>query len=77
MSDQDLDFKLAKRELGKAKLELEKSKPKKAHEPPYCSFCGKGKNEYLHLIEGKKTSKICDSCIFGCMELLKEKINDT
>lgn len=72
MSDSDLEYKLAKLELEKAKSRLDEIKPK---EPPFCSFCGRGASEYSHLIEGKRTTKICDCCVYECLELLKEKTN--
>jgi len=43
-------------------------------EPPYCSFCGKGKNEYRALVEGPSVF-ICDECVkFSCQILEREGI---
>ncbi|MBK6661100.1 MAG: ClpX C4-type zinc finger protein [Proteobacteria bacterium] len=30
--------------------------------PPLCSFCGRGKGEYRHLVAGPK-GNICDHCV--------------
>ena len=68
-------FKLALAELKAAREQLNMLKGVKK-EPPYCSFCGKGKNEYLHLIEGRKASRICDECIIDCMYLLQDLIDE-
>ena len=63
MSDDDVNFLIAKAEFEKALTQLKRSKPSSKKEPPFCSFCGKGKNEYLHLIGGNKSAKICDQCV--------------
>ena len=75
MDEANGNYKLARAELKAASERLRKLKNVKK-EPPFCSFCGKGKNEYLHLIEGKKANKICDECIFDCMHLLEGLINE-
>ena len=75
MNEDHANYKLARAEFKAALEQLAKLKNVKK-EPPFCSFCGKGKNEYLHLIEGKKYSKICDECIYDCMHLLEEKISE-
>lgn len=31
-------------------------------EPPLCSFCGRGKGEYRHLVTAPK-GNICDRCV--------------
>ena len=50
-----------------------KSRPEP--EPPYCSFCGRGKNEYRHIIEGPSVY-ICDLCVSGCQDILSGKSPD-
>jgi hypothetical protein len=40
-------------------------------EPPLCSFCGKGKNQVRHMIEGRNAF-ICDQCISQCQELISQ-----
>ena len=39
------------------------------HEPPFCSFCGKGKDEYKRLVAGPSVH-ICDECIIKSVEIL-------
>jgi ATP-dependent Clp protease ATP-binding subunit ClpX len=38
---------------------------------PYCSFCGKHKDELLALIRGPKVS-ICDECVELCVRKMIE-----
>jgi hypothetical protein len=40
-------------------------------EPPYCSFCGRGRNEYRALIPGPQIY-ICDICVAECQKILTE-----
>ena len=40
-----------------------------AQEPPFCSFCGKGKDEYKKLVAGPAVN-ICNECVLKSAELL-------
>lgn len=39
-----------------------------------CSFCGKGRKEVLHIVEGPKCG-ICDECVTLSAEIISEKRN--
>lgn len=71
-----MDFYKSRRELHDAANELRKMTgeepiPWIEPEPPFCSFCGKGKNEYRHLVQGPSVY-ICDECIMKCVEIINE-----
>lgn len=38
----------------------------------YCGFCGKSNVEVRFIIEGRNAC-ICDECIEGCAEIIKEQ----
>jgi len=40
-------------------------------EPPFCSFCGRGKGEYRRLIAAPKVN-ICDACVANARLQLKD-----
>jgi hypothetical protein len=81
MSDYDntdfQNYQKAMRELQEAANQLrvmrgEVPKEVVAVEPPFCSFCGKGKNEYRKLIQGPEVS-ICDECVLVSMGILEDE----
>ena len=78
MSDEDdYDFRRAMRELQEATNELRKLRGEEPEEvivpePPFCSFCGKGKNEYRRLVQGPEVY-ICDECVLECIKILNEE----
>ena len=45
------------------------------HKPPFCSFCGKGKDEYKSLVAGP-SANICDECIIKSVEILIDENGD-
>lgn len=54
--------------------DLRKQRQKKqssteAAEPPFCSFCGKGKNQVELMIEGP-SAHICNECVTLCKEII-------
>lgn len=72
----DIDYKLAQRELHDAMRELsaltgdslpEFVEPK----PPFCSFCGKGINEVRKMVAGPAVH-ICDECVSSVQKIMKE-----
>ena len=40
--------------------------------PPYCSFCGKGKDEVKTIVKGPAVY-ICDECVSVCRGIIKEQ----
>lgn len=42
---------------------------------PYCSFCGKGKDEVKTLIQGQNVY-ICDECVAVCQEVIENKSHE-
>ncbi len=78
MSDEDsYDYRRAMRELQEATNELRKLRGEAPEEeivpePPFCSFCGKGKNEYRRLVQGPEVY-ICDECVLECIKILDEE----
>lgn len=38
-------------------------------EPPFCSFCGKGKNQVRQMLQGNN-AYICNQCVALCQETL-------
>lgn len=74
--DDDIDYKLAQRELQDAMQALsaltgaplpEFVEPK----PPYCSFCGKGVNEVRKMVAGPSVY-ICDECVSSVQKIMEE-----
>lgn len=39
-------------------------------EPPYCSFCGRGRNEYRRIVGGPKVM-ICNDCLADAQAALE------
>jgi hypothetical protein len=81
MSDSDStefpNYQKAMRELQEAANQLRKMRgevPKEllTPEPPFCSFCGKGKHEYRKLIQGPEVN-ICDECVLVSMSILEDE----
>ncbi len=40
-------------------------------EPPFCSFCGRGKGEYRRLVSAAK-GNICDACVVNAKQQLED-----
>jgi hypothetical protein len=38
-------------------------------EPPFCSFCGKGKKQVKRMLQGKN-AYICNQCVMLCHEIV-------
>jgi hypothetical protein len=73
MSDKDIDYGKAIWELSEAcKLRGEPTKPSIRPEPPFCSFCGKGKNEVRGLVQGPSVY-ICTECVALAVKLIESK----
>ena len=81
MDEKDAEVKLVEAELERLAQELQrfndratgKTTPYPA-EPPFCSFCGKGKNQVSVLIEGP-SAQICDECVVLCQDMVKSEKN--
>lgn len=43
-------------------LKARRPAPMVRGEPPYCSFCGRGRNEYQRIVGGPKVM-ICNDCL--------------
>jgi len=83
--DNEIDFEQARRDLEASINELRKLRGKKGIPykkdndqpiPPLCSFCRKGKNQVLKLIEGPNGVYICNECVVICYEII-EANNDS
>jgi ClpX C4-type zinc finger len=77
MSGDDVDYGKAIWELTIAKTELRKSDNESTEspvrpEPPYCSFCRKGKNEVRGMVRGPSVY-ICADCINAAAKLIESK----
>lgn len=60
----------ALRELqGKASIFETKDDESIVPEPPFCSFCGKGRNQVKHMLPGNN-AYICDQCVTLCQEIV-------
>ncbi len=68
MSDQDAKDDAAKGALG---LKTTPPVPFIKGEPPFCSFCGRGKGEYLRLVAAPKVN-ICDACVANAKQQLED-----
>ena len=80
--DNEIDYEKAKRELESSINELRRLRGKKEipyqdipeeSEPPFCYFCGKGKNQVLKMIEGPKGAYICNECVVICSEIIEDE----
>jgi hypothetical protein len=72
--DEDTEYRRGLEELHNAtnKLRKMKGQPPKPFvpaEPPFCSFCGKGRNEVRALVEGPSVY-ICDECVASAQQIL-------
>jgi hypothetical protein len=78
--DQEIEFKRAQRELhdamnalreiqGRPTVPYREPDSSGIHEPPYCSFCGKGAKEVQKLIAGPNVC-ICDECVALATEIM-------
>ena len=74
--DSELDFQLAKSELLKAKLKLSELSRNAHPTPPYCSFCQRGKGQYLFCVEGLNNVRICETCAFDVCESVVNELNN-
>lgn len=77
MSADDVDYGKGIWELTATKNELRKSRGEPAEqavrpEPPYCSFCGKGKNEVRGMVSGPSVY-ICAECVEAAATLIECK----
>ncbi|MEQ8230329.1 MAG: ClpX C4-type zinc finger protein [Gammaproteobacteria bacterium] len=50
-------------------LKARRPAPMVRGEPPYCSFCGRGRNEYRHIVGGPEV-RICDDCLVAARAAL-------
>ena len=71
------NYEIARRQLHDTENELRKlhgEKPKefKIAEPPYCSFCGQGKNQVEVMIDGPSVY-ICNECVELCRKIIEDK----
>lgn len=57
---------------GKAPLPDPANDPSVPAEPPFCSFCGTGRNHVAQMIEGPGVF-ICDACVEACHDVLRDK----
>ena len=79
-NDKEEEMK-ALRDIHKAANELRKFRGLKEipfienPEPPLCSFCGLGKNQYTAIVEGPGVY-ICDECVAMCQEILLSRNNE-
>ena len=72
MDDEDYEEALRaahEAENGLRKLYGRKPKPYSKGKPPYCSFCGSGKNQVDIMIEGADVH-ICDECVDLCSKII-------
>lgn len=80
--DADLEYKIAHRELHEAMNALREVQGQEAlpyrepdtsliHNPPFCSFCGKGANAVRKLIAGPNAF-ICDECVALAAEIMAD-----
>jgi hypothetical protein len=58
--DNNIDYKLAKKELRDAVLE---------GDPPFCSFCGKGNNQVKKMVAGSSVY-ICSECVAEAQRII-------
>ncbi|MCG8111584.1 MAG: hypothetical protein N0E59_12560 [Candidatus Thiodiazotropha taylori] len=65
----DFEYDKAEKELKLAIEELKKMEGK-SQGPPYCSFCRRGKGQYLCCVEGPGNVRICDTCIMEAHSLV-------
>lgn len=72
-TDEDIEIRLAEKQLLEATNAIRKIEgfPPIAElpEPPFCSFCGRGKNEIGALVEGHD-AYICSECAAEARRLL-------
>ena len=75
MSD-DADRKVLEAEFSRIAGELRRLRGKPLRdvraEPPYCSFCGVGKNQVQGFVQGP-SANICDDCIEYCQQLVRDQ----
>jgi len=80
--DADNEYKRAHRELhdamnalreiqGNPPVPYRESNTSLIHEPPFCSFCGKGANSVRKLIAGPNAF-ICDECVALAAEIMAD-----
>lgn len=74
-TDREAEYKATQRELADAIAQLKKITevhraltPSKA---PYCSFCGRGKDEATAMVSGQSVF-ICDECLSACRSIAEE-----
>ena len=77
MPDDDIDYGKAIWDLSEAANELRKSRSESKEESvransPYCSFCGKGKNEVQGMVRGPSVY-ICTECVEAAAKLIRSK----
>ena len=73
MDDNETDYKLVQAELKKAMDGLRKFEGK-SQGPPYCSFCRRGKGQYLCCVEGNSNVRICDRCVMEAYEIILSEL---
>jgi len=75
MDDDDAEIKSASLQLEKAVDDLSKIGGVKVS-PPYCSFCRRGKGQYLLCVEGPSNVRICDRCVLKAHEMIMNEIDE-
>lgn len=55
---------------------LEESLEKSGNGNMFCSFCGKHRDFISKLVTNGKGAYICDECVDGCVEAIKESKNE-
>ena len=78
--DTEMDYGEAMQQLHEATNKLrvlagEEPKPFTKPVAPYCSFCGKGKNEVSAMLQGPNVH-ICNECVRACQMLLEGQVHD-
>ena len=75
MDDDDAEIKSSSLQLEKAVDDLSKIGGVKVS-PPYCSFCRRGKGQYLFCVEGHSNVRICDNCVIKAHEMIMNEIKN-
>ena len=77
--DDEIDFDKARREMNEAANALRRIAgkpeipfvPSGPGQPPYCSFCGKGRSEVKRMMRGPTEVYICNECVVVCSEIIE------
>ena len=70
-----MDYALARKELESEIEQIEKLEANIQDQrnslPPHCSFCGRGKNEVVHMVKGIN-AYICNDCVDRVKQLMED-----